>query len=641
MTTPPDAPWKIAAIRSLLCLAFYLAGWTASWLGATHTGLWLFIAACMAGGWGLARHSWEDLRRFRLEIHFLMFAAAVASAALGQWPEAALLLVLFSGSEALESYANHRTERALASLFKDTPRTALEVLPDGATREVPVEDLVPGMKVRIPPGQQIPVDLRVVSGESTCDESSLTGEAIPVSKSPGSETMGGTMNLSGSLTGEVLRPASQSALQQIMELIREAQQRKAVAQRFTDKFGTRYTAGVLVCCSLLFLYWWLVAKLPPLHDTAEVASAFRRAITVLIVASPCALVLSVPSAILSAIARGARSGIIFRGGSTIEDLAKVDTFALDKTGTLTTGNLRVEEITPVRGNIEAIRHAAYNLALQTTHPLDRAIVRKLAESEQAEAPKQITQVPGKGVTAELADGIWLMGKRSYVETQAALPDEENLPRAPVHSEVWLAGGQDNAAYIRLRDEPRAEAAALLGELHKEGLRTVMLTGDRQESGDAVAKLTGVQEVHARLLPQDKTRIITEMQQAGRHVAMVGDGVNDAPALAAAQVGIAMGLRGSDAAREQADLVLSRDRLETLLTAWRLSRRATRIMRQNIGVALGVAGSMVLISILREVPLWVGVLTHEGSTAIVVLNSLRLLLGDGKLEVTASTIAARS
>jgi Cd2+/Zn2+-exporting ATPase len=371
-----------------------------------------------------------------------------------------------------------------------------------------------------------------------------------------------------------------------------------------------------------------------------VASAFRRAITVLIVASPCALVLSVPSAILSAIARGARSGIIFRGGSTIEDLAKVDTFALDKTGTLTTGNLRVEEITPVRGNIEAIRHAAYNLALQTTHPLDRAIVRKLAESEQAEAPKQITQVPGKGVTAELADGIWLMGKRSYVETQAALPDEENLPRAPVHSEVWLAGGQDNAAYIRLRDEPRAEAAALLGELHKEGLRTVMLTGDRQESGDAVAKLTGVQEVHARLLPQDKTRIITEMQQAGRHVAMVGDGVNDAPALAAAQVGIAMGLRGSDAAREQADLVLSRDRLETLLTAWRLSRRATRIMRQNIGVALGVAGSMVLISILREVPLWVGVLTHEGSTAIVVLNSLRLLLGDGKLEVTASAIAAR-
>jgi Cd2+/Zn2+-exporting ATPase len=631
MSPAANASWKAAAVRALVCLVFYLAGWTAGWLEAPDASRWLFISACLAGGWGLAMESWQDLRAFKLEIHFLMFAAAAASVALGQWPEAALLLVLFSGSEALEAYANHRTERALASLFKDTPRTALEVLPDGSTREVEVEKLVPGMKVRIPPGQQIPVDLRIISGESTCDESSLTGEAIPVSKSPGSETMGGTLNLSGALIGEVVRPASQSALQQIMALIRDAQQRKAVAQRFTDRFGTRYTTGVLVGCSLLFLYWWLVAKLPPLRDAAETASAFRRAITVLIVASPCALVLSVPSAILSAIARGARSGIIFRGGSAIEELAKVDTFALDKTGTLTTGNLRLEEILPVRGTIEALRHAAYNMALQTTHPLDRAIVKGLAGTEKTEHPLAITQEPGKGVAATLADGDWLMGKRSYVETKATLPAEEDIPRAPVHSEVWLAGGRDNAGYLRLRDEPRSEAAALLGELHKEGLRTVMLTGDRQEAGDAVAKLTGVQEVHARLLPQDKTRLITEMQKAGRHVAMVGDGVNDAPALAAAQVGIAMGLRGSDAALEQADLILSRDRLETLLTAWRLSRRATGIMRQNIAVALGMAAGMVLLSIFREVPLWVGVLTHEGSTAVVVLNSLRLLLGDGKLD----------
>ena len=635
MSSPAHAPWKPPAIRSLLCLVLYLAGWSALWLENRSAGLSFFITACAAGGWGLAKESWRDLRALKLEIHFLMLAAAVASAALGQWPEAALLLVLFSGSESLETYANHRTERALASLFKDTPRTALQVMPDGSTQEVAVEDLVPGMKVRIPPGQQIPVDLRIVSGESTCDESSLTGEAIPVGKSPGSETLGGTLNLSGALIGEVLRPASQSALQQIMELIREAQTRKAGAQRFTDRFGTRYTAAVLGGCTLLFLYWWLIAKLPPLRDAAETASAFRRAITVLIVASPCALVLSVPSAVLSAIARGARSGIIFRGGSVIEKLAKVDTFALDKTGTLTTGHLRVEEILPVRGTMAALRHAAYNMALQTTHPLDRAIVRSLGESEQAELPVSITQVPGQGVAATLADGNWLMGKRSYVETKALLPAESDIPRAPVHSEVWVAGGKDNAGYIRLRDEPRPEAAALLGEMHKEGLRTVMLTGDREEAGDAVAKLTGVQEVHAKLLPQDKTRLIAEMMKAGRHVAMVGDGVNDAPALAAASVGIAMGLRGSDAAREQADLILSRDRLETLLTAWRLSRRATRIMRQNIGVALGMAGGMVLISIFREVPLWLGVLTHEGSTAVVVLNSLRLLLGDARLETVSA------
>ncbi len=631
---PPES-WKPAAGRALLCLLLYLAGWIAFRLGAPTTATGLFIAACAFGGWGLALESWRDLLALRLEIHFLMFAAAVASAVLGQWPEAALLLVLFSGSEALEAYASHRTERALASLFKDTPRTALTLLPDGSTFEVPVEDLVSGMKVRIPPGQQIPVDLRILSGESTCDESSLTGEAIPVNKSPGSEAMGGTLNLSGALTGEVLRPASQSALQQIMELIREAQTRKAVAQRFTDRFGTRYTALVLGGCTLLFLYWWLMKHLPPLRDTAETASAFRRAITVLIVASPCALVLSVPSAILSAIARGARSGIIFRGGSAIENLARVDTFALDKTGTLTTGNLRVEEILTVRGTPSALAHAAYNLALQTTHPLDRAIVRKLAATEQVEPPQTITQVPGHGVSATLADGSWLMGKRSYVETSAALPTGDQLPRAPVHSEVWIAGGQGHVGCIQLRDEPRPGAAVLLGQLHQQGLRTVMLTGDRQEAGEAVAHLTGVQEVHSQLLPQDKTRIITEMMTAGRIVAMVGDGVNDAPALAAAQVGIAMGLRGSDAAREQADLILSRDRLETVLTAWHLSRRATRIMRQNIAVALSMAGGMVLISIFQEVPLWLGVLTHEGSTALVVLNSLRLLLGSDPSEPNAS------
>ena len=625
---PPTASWKPAALRAALCLLLYIGGWLAAWLTGNGASLWLFAAACVPGVWGLVQESWDDLIARRLDIHFLMLAAAVASAALGAWPEAALLLVLFSGSEALEDYAHYRTETALASLFKDAPRTALRIMPDGTAQDVPVESLTPGMVIRIQPGQLVPVDVLITAGESECDESSLTGEAIPVGKSPGSESMGGTLNLSGLLTAEVLRPASQSALQQIMELIRDAQQRKAHAQRFTDRFGTGYTALVLVSCTLLFLMWWLL-----LHLTA--ADAFYRAITVLIVASPCALVLSVPSAILAAIARGARTGVIFRGGSAIEDLAKVDAIALDKTGTLTTGELQVEEVHTFTGEETALRHAAFNLSRQSTHPLSRAIVRKFTATDTVEEPAGFTNVPGNGVSGTLGGGEWRMGKRTWIaEFAPSLPDEDSVARAPVHSEVWIAGPGVTGC-LWLRDQPRTEAAALLAEMHAAGIRTIMLTGDRPQAAQAVAKITGVQEVHAGLLPGQKTDIIRQLQKEGRHVAMVGDGVNDAPALTAADVGIAMGLRGSDAAREQADLVLSRDRLDALLDAWHLSRRAVRIMRQNVIVALGMVAGMVLVSVITEIPLWLGVLTHEGSTAAVVLNSLRLLLGQSHGRLRAS------
>jgi Cd2+/Zn2+-exporting ATPase len=617
----PSASWKPAALRAVLCLVLYIAGWITAWLSGDGASLWLFAAACIPGAWGLVVESWQDFTSRRLDIHFLMLAAAVASAALGAWPEAALLLVLFSGSEALEDYAHFRTESALASLFKDTPRTALRVMPDGTEQEFPVEQLAAGMSIRIQPGQLVPVDVLITAGESECDESSLTGEAIPVGKSPGSESMGGTLNLSGLLTAEVLRPASQSALQQIMELIRDAQQRKAHAQRFTDRFGTGYTALVLGGCTLLFLMWWLLVKLPA-------ADAFYRAITVLIVASPCALVLSVPSAILAAIARGARTGVIFRGGSAIEDLAKVDAIALDKTGTLTTGELQVEEVHTFTGEESALRHAAFNLSRQSTHPLSRAIVRKFTAGAVVEEPSGFTNVPGSGVSGTLGGGDWRQGKRAWIAQFAPqLPDEHSMERAPVHSEVWIAG-PGTTGVLWLRDQPRKEAAALLAEMHAGGIRTVMLTGDRPQAAQAVAKITGVQEIHAGLLPGQKTDIIRQLQKEGRHVAMVGDGVNDAPALTAADVGIAMGLRGSDAAREQADLILTRDRLDALLDAWKLSRRAVRIMRQNVVIALGMAGSMVVVSIITEIPLWLGVLTHEGSTAVVVLNSLRLLLAGG-------------
>ena len=616
--------WKTAALRAAACAGMYGAAWAAWGVGAKAFSTGLFMSACVAGGWDLAKDAWETIRQRRLDIHFLMLTAALASGLLGHWQEAALLLVLFSGSEALEAFANHRTETALSSLFREAPRTALRVMEDGTTLEIAVDALQPGMSIRIPPGQQVPVDVRVTSGNSDCDESTLTGEAIPVGKRPGDEARGGVLNLSGLLTAEVLRPASQSALQQIMELIQEARGRKARAQRFTDRFGTRYTTLVLAGCTLLFLWWWLGAKLPAFSGNG-VTSAFQRAVTILIVASPCALVLSVPSAILAAIASGARHGVIFRGGSSIEDLATIDTLALDKTGTLTTGELAVEEVHVTSGTPDILQHAAWNLARQSTHPLSRAIARHFTGITSQEEPQEYTNHPGSGVSGMIGGGLWRMGKRSWIGEYTTLPPEDLSAHAPVHSEVWVHG-PGATGNLWLKDEPRTGAAALLEQMHRQGLHTVMLTGDREEAAAVVARLTGVQEVHAGLLPAQKTEVIQGFIAAGKKPAMVGDGVNDAPALAAATVGVAMGLRGSDAALAEADVVLSRDRLEAFLEAWHLSRRAVKIMRQNVFVALGTAGIMVITGIIREVPLWLGVLTHEGSTALVVLNSMRLLFG---------------
>ncbi len=622
----PPEKWKSAAGRAFACAVLYGAAWAAYASGAPSLAAWLFIAACLPGGWDLASDAWSDLCALRLDIHFLMLAAAAASGALGHWQEAALLLVLFSGSEALEEFANHRTEAALSSLFREAPKTVLAVMADGATQETAVDSLMPGMLIRIPPGQQVPVDVRVTSGTSDCDESSLTGEAIPVGKRPGDEAQGGVLNLSGLLTAEVLRPASQSALQQIMELIRQARGRKARAQRFTDKFGTKYTALVLGGCTALFLWWWLGGGLAAFAEKAGRASAFERAVTVLIVASPCALVLSVPSAILAAIASGARHGVIFRGGSSIEDLATIDTVAMDKTGTLTTGELAVVGSEVHGGDTAAVDHAAWNLARQSTHPLSRAIARYFTGKSTNEEPQEYTNHPGSGVSGRLGGELWRMGKRSWIAESVELPPEDLRVREPVHSEVWLHG-PSGTGFLCLKDEPRPGAAGLLEKLHRHGLRTMMLTGDRAEAAKAVADLTGVQEVHAGLLPAQKTDVIQRLLASGRKPAMVGDGVNDAPALAAATVGVAMGLRGSDAALAEADVVLSRDRLEAFLEAWGLSRRAVRIMKQNVAVALGTALVMVITGIVREVPLWVGVLTHEGSTALVVLNSMRLLFSN--------------
>ncbi len=585
------------------------------------------ILAYLAGGWFAAEETWEILRQRRVDVHFLMLAVALGAAAIGQWNEGVVLLFLFSFAGALEHFAMERTQREIRSLINTAPKTAARVLPDGSEHEVPVEQLLAGELLRIRPGALFPVDGELLTGETAADESTLTGEAIPVDKKPGDALMAGTLNLWGVVEMRVTRAASESALQRIIRLIQEAQRQKAPSQRLTDKFGSGYTLSILGLTTVMFFVWWLVfGKLPFLSLPGQ-PSAFYNAMTLLVVASPCALVLSVPSAILAAIAAGARRGILFRGGVAVEQLAEVKIVAMDKTGTLTTGELRVESVESFpAGRERDVAELAYALERLSTHPLARAVTRygkfhRLPERTLTE----FVSMAGSGLEAMESNQRVRLGKRSWVLNGAQEPElAEAATEQPGFSEVWLSC-DGFTGRLKLRDDIRPEARAVVESLHAHGLRSVVLTGDRPEAAAHLKAVLSVQEVRAGLTPEEKLAYIADLGRSGKHVAMIGDGINDAPSLAAAHVGVAMGARGADAALEQADLVLMHDRLENFLKAFDISVKARRIIRQNITISLSVIVVLVGFALAGHIPLTLGVMGHEGSTLIVVLNSLRLLL----------------
>ena len=611
-----EAGWKPIAVRSLICLLFTVFGWA---MGAPL----FFVGAYLAGGWDLAIKVWQGIAEREFGTDFLMFLVAIGAAAVGEPAEGAVLMFLFSASGAMERFAYGRTNREINALLKHAPKTA-RLLEDGAEREVPVSDLRPGQTVRVTANEQVPVDILIENGDSACDEAMLTGEAEPVEKRRGDHALAGTLNLHGVFDGTVLRAAEDSALQRIVRLIDDAQHLKAPSQRFTDRFGTRYTALVLSLCTVMFFVWWLGFS----HTAfAGNHSAFYRAMTLLVVMSPCAIVLSVPSAILSAIAFGAKNGILFRGGAAIETLAGVTAVAMDKTGTLTEGNLQVIGVEVVEGTEADVLAAAGNIARLSNHPISRSLAREASRKSIAvEPPTDSETVSGQGVRAVWRGENIVLGNRTIA--LSVRPNHPLLPPSNDASEVWLASGK-LLGRILLRDRIRPESRALIAQLHAAGIRTTMLTGDKSGAAAEMGRETGVGEVLSQLKPEEKVAAVQRMKAAGAVVAMIGDGVNDAPVLAAADVGIAMGARGSDAAIEQAEVVLMNDKLESFMTARSLSCRARRIIRQNMIIALGVILCMSVATILGvAVPLALGVMAHEGSTVIVVLNSLRLLFSSG-------------
>jgi len=626
--------WKFQLAGALVCgtlgvaAAFFLRG---SWALAA------FLGSYLAGGFYPAKEVWERFQKRTIDVHFLMLAVAGGSASIGAWGEGATLLFLFSLSGALEHFALGRTQKEIRSLFRVAPKVATVLDDRGRESEMKVEQLLAGMRLLIKPGAQFPVDAEIVRGSTEADESNLTGEATPVEKKVGDIALAGTINLWGAVETVVIRPAAESSLQKIITLIREAQHQKAPAQQFTDKFSTWYTYGVLGLSFVMFFVWWLGFGLLPFTSRIESQSAFYRTMTLLVVASPCALVLSIPSAVLAAIAWSARHGILFRGGAAVEKLAEVDVVALDKTGTLTTGELRVESVESFPpGREPELATLAFSMEKLSTHPLARAITRHGKQQHLAALEfDRFESVTGQGLKAFRAGRETWLGRRDWVALGSSRSVISSMPAtAPGLSEIWLSSG-DLTGRILLRDDIRPQAGPVLDALRREGLRSVVLTGDRQATAEHLRRELNLDDVRAELKPESKVAAIRELTAQGRKVAMIGDGVNDAPSLAVAHIGVAMGARGSDAALEQADVVLMHDRLENFLAAFRLSQRARRVIRQNLVVSLGTVSVLVTFALLGKIPLTLGVVGHEGSTVVVVMNSLRLLLNRGPIPFAAA------
>lgn len=611
---PVVRDYRVMLLLAATCGLTALAGFLVQrgQLNSTIAAIF-FIIAYLSGGWFAIQDVSAGLKQRRIDIQFLMIAVALGALFVGAWTEGSALLFLFSLSNALEQFANYRTRKSIESLLKVAPKQALRR--SGASwAEVPVEQIAPNDELLVKPGELFPVDGVMIEGATSADESALTGEAIPVSKQIGDAVSGGTLNLDGHSVIRATQALEESALSRILELIEEAQQQKAPAQRFTDTFSRYYTwfalsLAVVVFCTLLVM-------------SRPLPFAFYRAMTILVVASPCALVLSIPSAILVAIAAAARHGILFRGGVAVENLAAANQFAFDKTGTLTKGTLIVSRIATFASETEnSILQIAASVAHFSTHPLARAIVTEAENRKLALLPaNDFLNVAGLGMEASVD------GKRIFAGSRRLMRDRGiTLPDLPSTSEaeVWIADTR-TIGVVYLRDEIRPAAKAVIDFLKRSGLAVTLVTGDRAEPAAMVADSVGIADVRAELSPQAKLNCIHGWRADGKKVVMVGDGINDAPSLTAADVSIGMGARGSDAALEQADVILMHDKIDNVEEAVRLSRRARAVIRENIVISLGVIFVLIVSALFEKINLTVGVIGHEGSTVVVILNGLRLL-----------------
>ena len=604
-----------------LVLAGMAVGLVAHFVGEGEIALWGYGLVYVAGGLPAGWQALQSLfREHILDIDLLMVLAALAAALVGAPMEGAILLTLFAISQTLERRAMGRARRAVEALMALRPDTAL-VRRGDVVAEVPAESLIPGDVVVLRPGARVPVDGVVVAGEGLLDEATLTGESEPQHKGPGAALHEATVNLNGVLDMEVTRELADSTVARMIRLVTEAQAARAPSERFSEWFGQRYTVAVLVgsVAAYLGLLWW---GLP--HQTA-----LYRAATLMVAASPCAIVISVPAAILSALSAAARGGVLFKGGAALETLAEVKSFAFDKTGTLTTGRAEVARIVSPDLSEDAFLQLLAGLEAQSEHPIAAAI-RREAERRGLEVKElpDIRSLPSEGIVSGQSEAAFWAGNPRLAKTMGADPDVDWLAeiRAENRTVIYLGQGPRVMGAISVADQPRLTSAAAIAALREGGVQAIaMMTGDRRPVALRIGAELGIRpdEIHADLLPADKVDLVAQLAAGGK-LAFVGDGVNDAAALARADVGIAMGVAGSEVALQAADVAFLAEDMGRLADAHRLSRRAARIIRQNLIFAMSAMAVLVVGALAFELPLPLAVIGHEGGTLLVVLNGLRLL-----------------
>ena len=627
MHEPSSPPSRPGLDRHLVIVVasgvLILGGFIARRSGADPTADTLYVIAMLVAASDVLVGTVKRLINRVLDVDLLMLLAAAGATAMGEVGEAAVLLFLFALGHALEHFAMRRATRAIEALGRFSPSTARRLDADGGETEIPVATLVPGDVVRVRSTERIPIDGRIVRGESGIDQSPITGESVPVRVVPDSEVFAGTLNLDAVVDVEATSAAGETLMARMVRMVEEARRGKAPTERTAERFTRVYVPLVLLSVGLMII-------LPPVFGLLGFSESVGRAMTVLVGASPCALAISTPAAVLAGIARTARGGVLVKGGGALEELGTVRAIAFDKTGTLTEGRPSVRSVRVEASFDEAeVLALAASIERESTHPLAEAVVRA-ADADRISPADSAEVVPGLGMRGDVAGRTVLVGGRGLFEQASIVIPTQIVAAADAAGEMgrtvaYVGVDERVAGLVEFSDVERAEAPAVVSRLRALGVdRIVMLSGDRTGPARSVAKGIGIDDVRAELLPRDKIEMIAELRRSHGGVAMVGDGVNDAPALAEATVGVAMGGCGTDVALEAADVALMADDLSRLPFALRMARRTRRIILQNVFVSMGMVILLIVLGVLGITNLATAVVLHEGSTIVVVLNALRLL-----------------
>jgi len=618
--------WALMTISG----AAAVAAETVAWSTGRESSLPILLLALLSiatGGKETLRKGWLAVRTFTLNINFLMTLAIIGACAIQQWPEAAMVTFLFGVAEMIEAFSLERARNAIRGLMEMTPETATVRTDAGEWQEVKAADVQVEQTVRVRPGERIPLDGEITSGASTVNQAPITGESMPVEKKAGDTVFAGSVNERGAFEFRVTANRGNTTLARIIKTVQEAQGQRAPTQRFVDQFARYYTPGVVV-------FALLVATAPPLLFGQPFAPWLYKALVMLVIACPCALVISTPVTIVSGLAAAARHGILVKGGVYLEEGRKIRAIALDKTGTLTYGKPVVTDVIPLNEQSSAeLLHWAASLDAQSEHPVAAAIVAHCAGAHGTERCNllpvtEFEAIAGRGVKGRFNGQTHYVGNHRLTEENGVCgPHVEsvlNRLEQEGKTAVVLTSEGEALAVLGVADTLRETSVAAVKELHSLGIRTVMLTGDNAATAQAIAAKVGIDAVRSSLLPEDKLTAMTAMLAEYGNVGMVGDGINDAPALAKASIGFAMGAAGTDTALETADVALMQDDLRKLPLFLALSRQTARVLAQNISLAIGIKAIFFALALMGKATLWMAVFADIGTSLLVVFNGLRLL-----------------